>query len=339
MLIDLLLPDPTSLKYEDWRCEGDTLIVGVSTVKLEVHCPDCGTISRRVHSYYDRKPMDLPWSRFTVRLRLRVRRFYCDGLLCKYRTFVERLPSVIAPYARRTNRLADNLEHVALSIGGEVGARILTQLRMSISPDTVLNLIRRTPEPESWTPRVLGVADWAFRRGQVYGTILVDLERNCPVDLLPDRSAESLARWLLEHPGIEVISRDRGNEYIKGATLGAPQATQVADRWHLLKNLRDTLQPLVERNRSWLRVAAQGNRRPLDKHDATPTMKLTKPELERQAHGGLRLPGGACEVACSGLYRDGERSVPFCFIALAEGGFRMSDSGLAKVRRWSMQGY
>ena len=204
MFIELLLPDPTSLKFEDWFCEDGTLVVGVSAVKSAARCPYCAASSHRVHSYYERKPMDLPWSRFTVRLRLRVRRFYCDALLCKYRTFAERLPTVIAPYARRTRRLVEDQQAVGLLMGGEVGARILSLLRMPLSPDSMLKLIRNAPELATWTPKVLGVDDWAFRKGQSYGTILVDLERNRPVDLLPDRSAESLAQWLVAHPGVEM---------------------------------------------------------------------------------------------------------------------------------------
>lgn len=288
MLIKLLLPDPTKLKFENWRCEDETLIVEVSTIESAACCPYCGTMSHRIHSYYERKPLDLPWSRFTVRLMLRVRRFYCNETSCRYQTFVERLPSIIAPYARRTSRLTEAQEDVALCLGGEVGARVLTGMRMPSSPDSVLRLIRDSAEPAGWTPKVLGVDDWAFRKGQNYGTILVDLERNRPVDLLPERSAESLAQWLLAHPGVEVISRDRGNEYIKGATLGAPDAIQVADRWHLLKNLRDTLQRLLERNRNWLRVASKVDEEAADTVETTPTSLATRPEKEREARRAIR---------------------------------------------------
>ncbi len=292
MFTELLLPDPTSLKFEDWVCEEETLVVGVSAVKSTARCPYCEASSHRVHSYYERKPMDLPWSRFTVRLRLRVRRFYCDRECCRYRTFVERLPTVIAPYARRTKRLAQDQQAVGLLVGGEVGARILSLLRMPLSPDSVLRLIRNAPELATWTPKVLGVDDWAFRKRQSYGTILVDLERNRPVDLLPDRSAESLAQWLVAHPGVEIIARDRGREYIKGASLGAPHATQVAGapwaRWHLLKNLREKLQRLLERKRSWLHAAAQASSERKSQIEATPPPPVTQIEAERQARRTLR---------------------------------------------------
>jgi transposase len=128
---------------------------------------------------------------------------------------------------------------------------------MPVSSDTLIRLVRNAPEPDMVTPRVLGVDEWAKRKGQSYGTILVDLEAHRPVDLLPDKSTESFAAWLREHPGVEIISRDRGVEYIKGATEGAPDAIQVADRWHLLTNLRDALKRLLESNRACLKAAAE----------------------------------------------------------------------------------
>jgi len=166
------------------------------------------------------------------------------------------MPSLVVPYARRTNRLAGQQQRAAFALGGEAGACLLAIMGMPVSPDTLLRLIRKAPEPEVKTPQVLGVDDWSKRKGQSYGTILVDLEAHKPVDLLPDKSAESFANWLTEHPGVEIISRDRGKEYINGANKGAPDAIQVADRWHLLKNLRDTLKQMLETRRACLKAAA-----------------------------------------------------------------------------------
>ncbi|WP_179131538.1 transposase, partial [Candidatus Entotheonella palauensis] len=166
-------------------------------------------------------------------------------------------PGVVAPYARRTERRTEQLQEVAFALGGEAGARLLKSLGMPTSPDTLIRLICRAPELERVTPRVLGVDDWAKKKGLSYGTILVDLEAHCVVDLLDERSAESLSEWLQAHPGVEIISRDRGNEYIKGATEGAPEAIQVADRWHLLKNLREALERLLTEKPACLRAAAQ----------------------------------------------------------------------------------
>ena len=168
----------------------------------------------------------------------------------------ERIPAFIQHYARRTDRLAMKQQSVAIDAGGAIGQRVLTILDMPVNSDTLIRFIRKAPEPEVEAPRVPGVDDWSQRKGHSYGTILVDLETHEPVDLLPDRAAESFAKWLEDHPGVEIISRDRGVEYIKGATEGAPDADQVADRWHLLKNLRDTMKRLLESKRACLKAAA-----------------------------------------------------------------------------------
>jgi transposase len=190
-------------------------------------------------------------------LCLQVRRFRCRNPRCSRCTFAETFPELVMPHAQRTMRLKEAQGKVGLAAGGEVGSALLDTLHMPTSPDSVLREVRATPLTSYPTPRVLGVDDWCFKRGKRYGTILVDLEQRCVVDLLPERSSGALSNWLKEHPGVEIISWDRATEYARSATKGAPQAVQVADRWHLLRNLGDTLKQWLERHRKQLGEVAK----------------------------------------------------------------------------------
>jgi transposase len=226
-----------------------------------------------VHSRYTRTLADLPWADVAVQVQLHVRKCFCPTDACVRTIFCERVPQLAQPWARRTQRLAVRQERIGVALGGAAGERLADDLDQSASRDTLIRLVRRHELPAAPTPRILGVDDWARRKGHTYpqlcqrgmghcdvddwarrkghtyGSILVDIEQGEIIDLLPDRSAETFAQWLREHPGVEVISRDRGGTYAEGARLGALDAIQVADRWHLLKNLGDALVKLFDQHR------------------------------------------------------------------------------------------
>lgn len=210
-------------------------------------CPCCSTLSKSVHSRYERRIADLPWQGRAVIILLEVRRLRCISKSCERRVFAQYESNVTAPYGRKTSRLYDVQRCVGMALGGEAGARLVERLGMHTSADTLLRLIRTERGVGIPTPRILGIDDWAWRRGQQYGTILVDLETNDIVDLLPDREMTTLANWLAGHPGVEIIARDRAGAYARGAREGAPTARQVADRWHLLRNCSDAVLNIVER--------------------------------------------------------------------------------------------
>lgn len=225
----------------------ERIILEATAIQPSAPCPRCQLSSSRVHSYYTRRPKDLPMCNLAVQLQLQVRRFRCLNPLCPQQTFAERLPLLLPTYARRTDRLADTLYHIGQALGGIAASRLAGRLRMAASTDTFLRLLRRTTLPLHPAVRVLGVDDWAIRKRVSYGTILVDLERNKVVELLPDRTADILATWLKQQGGVEVVARERSTEYALGITMGAPQATQVADRWHLLQNLSNMLEKWLNR--------------------------------------------------------------------------------------------
>jgi transposase len=220
----------------------DHLVVPVRLDTAGGRCPECGQASRSVHGRYHRHPADLPLSTSQTKLRIEVRRFYCLNPTCRRRTFAEMPTDLLAPHARRTRRLGEAQARVGLACGGAGGARLLAHLHMPASRATVLRLVTRMPMPDTPAPIRVGIDDWAIRKGSRYGTIVVDLDRHRVVDLLPDRTAPTVAGWLERHSGVELVARDRSTEYARGASLGAPQAQQVADRWHLLSNIRQAVE-------------------------------------------------------------------------------------------------
>src|SRR5580704_7396566 len=195
----------------------------------------------RLHSRYHRTVADLPWQGMSVTLELTTRKFFCDWHTCRQRVFTERLPGTVACYARRTTRAASILEAIGLAVGARPGAHLARQLGLIATADIILRRVRQRPLMPPRTPRILGVDDWAWKKRHTYGTLLCDLETGRIVDLLPNRSGETLATWLTAHPGIAFISRDRGGEYAVAATRAAPHAIQIADRFHLLMNLTDAM--------------------------------------------------------------------------------------------------
>ena len=217
------------------------------TVDQAPACPVCGQVSQSVHSCYCRYLQDLPWQGSSVQLIASVRRYRCRNGNCPRRVFCERLPAVARPYARQTDRAAEIVRVVGYHAGGRPAQRLLIRLALPVSDDTVLRRVKRAPERHAvGTIRNLGVDDWAWRKAQNYGTILVDLDLHRVADLLADRSSESFSSWLQEHPGIVTISRDRCGLYAEGARIGAPDARQVADRFHLILNLSAAVERAFE---------------------------------------------------------------------------------------------
>lgn len=257
MALQALLPDPACLALESLTIQEGDIVFTVQTTNSSVSCPLCGNRARRVHSRYQRVLADLPWQANPVRIKMNARKYFCDNPECHRRVFTEPVPTVAARYKRKTKRLLEALEKLTHLAGGEVAAQIAKAFGLKLSPDCLLEVIKQETAPSVAVPRVVGIDDFAFKRGHVYGSIIVDLERHQPIDLLPDREASTVAQWLAQHPSIEVVSRDRGSGYKEGATQGAPQAVQVADRWHLLKNLGDALEDMLKRHHRQLKEVAQ----------------------------------------------------------------------------------
>src|SRR5262245_7766668 len=237
-----LLPPHAPLHIETMAMteRGMTLAVAVTT--SQALCPTCTQPSTHIHSDYRRTLADLPWAATPVQLHLRVRRFWCETPHCARQTFTERVPQVAPCSARATARLRARQTSTGLALGGAAGARDLARQGVPGSRNTLLRRVRGLATPAAPPPCAVGIDDWAKRKGHTYGTIVVDLDRHCPVDLLEDRTAETVAAWLQAHPEVTVVARDRAEAYTSGVTQGAPDAVQVADRWHLMKNLREAVE-------------------------------------------------------------------------------------------------
>jgi transposase len=230
-----LLADPESLRIEKFVSKNDLITIVVRSVLPTADCPICQHSSSSLKTRYLRQVADLPWHGVKIKLLLKVRKFRCRNDLCRRKVFCEQLSKVVAKYARKTCRLDEIISLLAFTLGGRSGAKFSTKLNISVGKGTLLRTIRRQPKPDFTEVKILGVDDFAFRKGANYGTILVDLEKRQPIDLLPDRQSETLQNWLLAHPRIEIITRDRSISYAEAINKGLPKAEQVADRWHLLK--------------------------------------------------------------------------------------------------------
>ncbi len=254
-MIELLFPPEAQLVIEDIEVQTEKIDIYARRRVDRLPCPDCQQISEKEHSHYQRHPYDLPCLGYRVQLHLQVRRFFCYNEACSRRTFAEPFPELVRRKARRTQRLSQQQLAIAFAVSGEAGRRLMRSLAMPLSGDTLIRDIRQSPNEAITTPRVLGIDDWAKKRGHTYGTILVDLETNQPIDLLDSREAKDVTAWLQQHPDIEIISRDRAQDYIKAVNDGAPDAQQVADRWHLLKNLREAVETMLSHKPSVLAAA------------------------------------------------------------------------------------
>lgn len=256
MISQFILPTSVQLRADSIHSEQGILYIDTSVCQTCSICPICNKKSSKIHSRYSRTLLDLPISGHLSKVQLKARKYFCDNPECPRKVFTERFDCEIKPYYRRMIRSNDLLTRMALELGGNTGAAISRYAGVPVSPSTILRVVKRLDiQPKKLTSGVIGVDDWAFKKGKTYGTVIVDLAKKEVIDLLPDRESATLSEWLKQHPEIKTVSRDRYGPYALGIKTGAPDASQVADRFHLIMNLGDATKRIFQSKGKELREA------------------------------------------------------------------------------------
>ena len=252
-LLTSLFHLPAAIAVTSVHPSASELVIGVVCQATSMPCPECHQLSARIHGHYQRTVADLPCAGRNVILALTVRKFVCPTPSCPRRIFTERLPGLVQSYARMTGRLIALVQVLGLAAGGQMGTVLADRSALATTPTTLLRHLMQLPTPVARAVRVLGIDDFAWKKRFRYGTLLVDLERRKIIEVLPDRESATVEKWLKEHPDVKLVSRDRGKDFRKAATLAAPQAQQVVDRFHLVRNLAETLQVILGHCRAEIR--------------------------------------------------------------------------------------
>lgn len=292
-LLSSILHLPAGVTITSVHPSATDLVVRIACQNTSMPCPECHQLSARIHGHYQRTVADLPCAGRNVVLALTVRKFVCSTPTCSHQIFTERLPGLVCPYGRMTGRLIALVQSLGLVAGGQMGTRQADRTGIATSPSTLLRHLMQLPTPATQAVRVVGLDDFAWKKRHRYGTIVVDLVRRKIIDVLADRESATVAAWLQAHPEVDIRSRDRGKDFAKAAALGAPQAQQVVDRFHLVKNVSEVIREILGHCRAEIRQAEASSAH----------IKTTDEAHTRPLPTATRLPtahAGPCQEGPSG---------------------------------------